>query len=185
MLWKVLGQRYRLITREDRLDAVAKDIVHHFLNRGYQGKAMVVSIDKLTTLRMVEKVRAEWEAEKTTGWKSLRREKLKCDGHRRDATGVGIRLPAASRADGEGGPGGEWNIEHRTPNIEHRSEQKRKMRPTLQWLNPDLPAKAIEGAVEEILNFGFWILDGRGRRKKGPCRRRFSDFTKSDIFTIC
>ena len=63
-LQRVLGQRYHLITREDRLDAVAKDIVHHFLNRGYQGKAMVVSIDKLTTLRMYEKVRAEWEAEK-------------------------------------------------------------------------------------------------------------------------
>jgi type I restriction enzyme R subunit len=62
-LRKVLGQRYHLITRDDRLDAVAKDIVHHFLNRGYQGKAMVVSIDKLTTLRMYEKVRAEWEAE--------------------------------------------------------------------------------------------------------------------------
>jgi type I restriction enzyme R subunit len=63
-LKKVLGKRYHLITREERLDAVAKDIVHHFLNRGYQGKAMVVSIDKLTTLRMFEKVRAEWEAEK-------------------------------------------------------------------------------------------------------------------------
>lgn len=63
-LLKALGQRYHLITREDRLDAVAKDIVHHFLNRGYQGKAMVVSIDKLTTLRMYEKVRAEWEREK-------------------------------------------------------------------------------------------------------------------------
>ena len=63
-LRKVLGQRYHLITRDDRLDAVAKDIVHHFLNRGYQGKAMVVSIDKLTTLRMYEKVRAEWVAEK-------------------------------------------------------------------------------------------------------------------------
>jgi type I restriction enzyme R subunit len=63
-LKKVLGQRYHLITREDRLDAVAKDIVHHFLNRGHQGKAMVVSIDKLTTLKMYEKVRAEWEREK-------------------------------------------------------------------------------------------------------------------------
>jgi type I restriction enzyme, R subunit len=63
-LRKVLGQRYHLIAREDQLNAVAKDIVHHFLNRGDQGKAMVVSIDKLTTLRMVEKVRAEWEAEK-------------------------------------------------------------------------------------------------------------------------
>ncbi|MDQ8192010.1 type I restriction endonuclease subunit R [Roseibacillus persicicus] len=62
-LKKVLGQRYHLITREERLDAVAKDIVHHFLNRGYQGKAMVVSIDKLTTLKMFEKVKAEWETE--------------------------------------------------------------------------------------------------------------------------
>jgi type I restriction enzyme R subunit len=59
----VLGKRYHLITREERLDAVAKDIVHHFLNRGYQGKAMVVSIDKLTTLKMYDKVRAEWQAE--------------------------------------------------------------------------------------------------------------------------
>ena len=64
-LRKVLGKRYHLITREDRLDAVAKDIVHHFLNRGHQGKAMVVSIDKLTTLKMYEKVRATWAAEET------------------------------------------------------------------------------------------------------------------------
>ena len=67
----MLGERYHLITREDRLDAVAKDIVHHFLNCGYQGKAMVVSIDKLTTLRMYEKVRAEWEAEKARVLKAL------------------------------------------------------------------------------------------------------------------
>ncbi len=60
----MLGRNYHLITRDDRLDEVAKDIVHHFLNRGYQGKAMVVSIDKLTTLRMYEKVKAEWNAEK-------------------------------------------------------------------------------------------------------------------------
>ncbi|MES2997404.1 MAG: hypothetical protein V4733_11400 [Verrucomicrobiota bacterium] len=45
----MLGQRYQLVAREDRLDAVAKDIVHHFRNRDYQGKAMVVSIDKLTS----------------------------------------------------------------------------------------------------------------------------------------
>jgi len=62
-LERILGQRYHLITRGDRLDAVAKDIVHHFLNRGYQGKAMVVCIDKLTTLKMFTKVEAEWKAE--------------------------------------------------------------------------------------------------------------------------
>jgi type I restriction enzyme, R subunit len=63
-LQRRLGQRYHLITRDDRLDTVAKDIVSHFLGRGFQGKAMVVSIDKATALRMYEKVRREWEAER-------------------------------------------------------------------------------------------------------------------------
>jgi type I restriction enzyme R subunit len=61
---RLLGQRYHLITRDDRLDVVAKDIVHHFINRGHQGKAMVVSIDKATALKMYDKVDAEWQAER-------------------------------------------------------------------------------------------------------------------------
>jgi type I restriction enzyme R subunit len=62
-LEKVLGRKYHLITRNERLDSIAKDIVHHFLNRGYQGKAMVISIDKLTTVKMHTKVKLEWDAE--------------------------------------------------------------------------------------------------------------------------
>ncbi len=64
-LEKVLGRQYHLITRDDRLDTVARDIVQHFLGRGFMGKAMVVSIDKATALRMHDKVRVHWEAEKT------------------------------------------------------------------------------------------------------------------------
>jgi type I restriction enzyme R subunit len=60
----VLGRQYHLITRDDRLETVAQDIVRHFLGRGFQmGKAMVVSIDKATALRMHDKVRAHWAAE--------------------------------------------------------------------------------------------------------------------------
>jgi type I restriction enzyme R subunit len=55
-----LGRQYHLITRDERLDTVARDIVSHFLGRGFQGKAMVVSIDKVTALRMYEKVRKIW-----------------------------------------------------------------------------------------------------------------------------
>ncbi len=64
-LQKELGRQYHLLTRDDRLEAVAKDIVSHFLGRGFQGKAMVVSLDKVTTLRMHAKVRAHWDAERT------------------------------------------------------------------------------------------------------------------------
>jgi len=51
---------YQLITREDRLNAIARDIVEHFTGRGYNGKAMVVSIDKKTAVRMYDKVKKEW-----------------------------------------------------------------------------------------------------------------------------
>jgi type I restriction enzyme R subunit len=63
-LEKVLGRQYHLITRDDRLETVAQDIVRHFLGRGFLGKAMVVSIDKATALKMHDKVRYHWEAER-------------------------------------------------------------------------------------------------------------------------
>lgn len=62
-LEKLLGQRYHLITRDERLDTIAEDIVQHFLGRGFQGKAMVVSIDKATALRTHDKVKRAWGAE--------------------------------------------------------------------------------------------------------------------------
>jgi type I restriction enzyme, R subunit len=58
-----LGDRYHLITRDDRLDTVARDVVAHFLGRGFQGKAMVVAIDKATAVKMYDKVRRAWAEE--------------------------------------------------------------------------------------------------------------------------
>lgn len=62
-LEKVLGRQYHLITRDDRLDTAAQDIVRHFLGRGFLGKALVVSIDKATAIRMYDKVKAHWAVE--------------------------------------------------------------------------------------------------------------------------
>lgn len=49
-----------VLKRDDRLNIVAKDIVDHFPNRGYLGKAMVISVDKFTTVRMYDKVKYYW-----------------------------------------------------------------------------------------------------------------------------
>lgn len=65
-LERELGRQYHLITRDDRLDTVAQDIAKHFIGRGFQGKAMVVSIDKATALRMYDKVRQYWPADDKT-----------------------------------------------------------------------------------------------------------------------
>ena len=60
-LEKRLGSNYDIITREDRLNTIAEDIVNHFLGRGYSGKAMVLSIDKFTTVRMYDKVKYHFD----------------------------------------------------------------------------------------------------------------------------
>jgi type I restriction enzyme R subunit len=56
------AREYHLITRNDRLERIAKDIVTHFMGRGFQGKAMVVSIDKATAVKMYDKVKKYWDA---------------------------------------------------------------------------------------------------------------------------
>jgi type I restriction enzyme R subunit len=61
-LEREFAREYHLITREDRLEAVAKDIVAHFTGRGFRGKAMVVCIDKATAIRMYDKVKKHWVA---------------------------------------------------------------------------------------------------------------------------
>ncbi|NMY38562.1 MULTISPECIES: type I restriction endonuclease subunit R [unclassified Pseudomonas] len=58
---QVFAREYHLITREDRLEAIAKDMVNHFVGRGYQGKAMLVCIDKATAVRMYNKVQDHWK----------------------------------------------------------------------------------------------------------------------------
>ncbi len=53
--------QYHVITRDERLEAVSEDVVSHFMGRGYRGKAMVISIDKATAVKMYDKVQKHWE----------------------------------------------------------------------------------------------------------------------------
>jgi type I restriction enzyme R subunit len=50
-----------LITRDERLERIAEDIVGHFTGRGFQGKAMAISIDKATAVRMYDMVQKYWQ----------------------------------------------------------------------------------------------------------------------------
>jgi type I restriction enzyme R subunit len=70
-LERELARQYHILTRDDRLETVAADIVRHFLGRGFMGKAMVVSIDKATALKMHDKVRKFWAQERAAVEKEL------------------------------------------------------------------------------------------------------------------
>ena len=60
-LEREFAREYHLITRDDRLEKIAMDIVAHFMGRGQFGKAMVISIDKATAVRMYDKVQKYWK----------------------------------------------------------------------------------------------------------------------------
>ena len=72
-LERELSKQYHILTRDDRLETVAQDIVRHFLGRGFVGKAMVVCIDKATALKMHDKVRKYWDKERVRVEKELAR----------------------------------------------------------------------------------------------------------------
>ena len=59
-LEREFAREYHLITRDERLETIAEDIVSHFIGRGYRGKAMVISIDKPTAVKMYDKVQKYW-----------------------------------------------------------------------------------------------------------------------------
>ena len=58
-------KNYPILTAEKRLNDIAKDLVWHFNERCYQGKAMLVALDKPTAVRMYDLIRKYW-AEYTT-----------------------------------------------------------------------------------------------------------------------
>lgn len=61
-LEREFAREYQLITREDRLEKIAEDLVAHYMGRGVLAKAMVISIEKATAVRMYDKVQAHWKA---------------------------------------------------------------------------------------------------------------------------
>lgn len=59
-LRREFARDYPILTSEARLDAIAKDLVWHFNERGYQGKAMFIALDKPTAVRMYDLVMKYW-----------------------------------------------------------------------------------------------------------------------------
>ncbi len=54
------GREYTLLTRPERLRTVARDLVVHFVGRGFTGKAMYVGLDKAAAVRMYDFVQEAW-----------------------------------------------------------------------------------------------------------------------------
>jgi type I restriction enzyme R subunit len=65
---------YPILTATPRLDKIAKDLVWHFNERGYQGKGMFVALDKPTAVRIYDLIQFHW----TIYLENLKKEIKKC-----------------------------------------------------------------------------------------------------------
>ncbi len=61
-LEREFAREYHLITRDDRMEKVAEDLVAHFMGRKQSGKGMVICIDKPTAVKLYDKVQKYWKA---------------------------------------------------------------------------------------------------------------------------
>jgi len=52
---------YPVLTSENRLRSIARDLTWHFNERGYQGKGMLVALDKPTAVRMYDYIIEYWQ----------------------------------------------------------------------------------------------------------------------------
>jgi type I restriction enzyme R subunit len=58
---QLFAREYPILTAKKRLDSIAKDVVWHFCNRGYKGKAMFIALDKLVAVRMYDLISAHFK----------------------------------------------------------------------------------------------------------------------------
>ncbi|MCW7498456.1 type I restriction endonuclease subunit R [Leptospira levettii] len=57
---QLFAREYPILTAKKRLEEIAEDVVWHFCNRGYKGKAMFIAVDKITAVRMYDYISEAW-----------------------------------------------------------------------------------------------------------------------------
>jgi type I restriction enzyme, R subunit len=60
-LERTLAQEYHIFTAEKRLQRIARDFVEHYTTRWETGKAMLICLDKITTVRMFNLIQPLWQ----------------------------------------------------------------------------------------------------------------------------
>lgn len=60
-LRRALAKEYHVITSNERLDKIAKDVVNHYSTMWESGKAMLICIDKVTCVRMYNLIDKYWK----------------------------------------------------------------------------------------------------------------------------
>ncbi len=152
-LEREFAREYHLITRDERLEAVAKDLVDHFIARGFQGKAMMICIDKATAVRMYDKVQRAWA------------ERL-----------------AEAEADFDAWcelPGYVMGPEEEPPELQHEQALKDRIR-SLKEIDMAVVVSQAQNEIRDMKAKGLDILPHRKRMVEDDLETKFKD-PKDDL----
>jgi type I restriction enzyme R subunit len=140
LLDKLLGKDYEIITADERLDKIAADFVEHCATRWESGKSLFVCIDKITCVRMLQRIAPRWKAKAAQVRANL-------EAKRAEATATKDGNVRAALAD-----------------------QAQKLERQANWLDETIVEIIISEAQNEVADFkkwGFDIIPHRERMKKG------------------
>ncbi len=138
-LSRYLSKDYHILTADDRLDRIARDMTAHYSKRWETGKAMYVALDKVTCVRMHDLFVKYWDGEVKRQQKLV--ESMKAEGEdlkaklkdEVDDTRVRVLAAQASRLDTE----------------------VRK----LEWLDSTEACVVVSEEQNEVTRFKEWGID--------------------------
>ena len=122
--------------------------MQHFLGRGFQGKTMMVSIDKATALRMHDKVRKYWQAELTRVREEMERR---------------AQLPGFVVLDPD-----------KSPELEYENQLQERLE-LLETTDVAVVVSAGQNEIEQMKQLGLDIVLHRKRMNAEPLDEKFKD----------
>jgi type I restriction enzyme R subunit len=150
------AREYHLSTRDDRLATIAGDIANHFLERGHQGKAMVISVDKATAVKMHDKVKAAWAVE----IERLKRAIARSEGAEKDSLEEQLRLTEATdmAVVVSQGQNEEADIAAKGADIRPHRERMVKEDLEMKFKDPDNPLRIVIVTAMWMTGFDVPVL---------------------------
>lgn len=157
-LRRALGRDYHVLTADERLDRIARDLVAHLGQRWETGKAMLVTLDKLTAVRMHRRIVDHWATE-------LDRQRQRLA--RREADAVAAEVELAGHDE-------DTRVRVR---IVHQ-EKVETARAKLEWLESTeicVVVSESQGEVQQFASWGHDIVPHRAKIKQRDLDEEFKN----------
>ncbi|MCB9759142.1 MAG: type I restriction endonuclease subunit R [Alphaproteobacteria bacterium] len=159
-LERELRRDYHILTSEERLERIARDLSIHYASRWQTGKAMLVCLDKVTCVRMYNLIERFWQEE-------VVRQEAKVRGLTEQRTLVTQNPPNASEDD-------------RARLLAAVEQRIQRAEAKLAWLRETEACVVVSEEQNEVKRFRKWGLDIVPHRKKLKERDLDKEFKNRD-----